>query len=146
PLAVYFHLGGTASNGVDYVKVGDSATIAAGALSADVVIDPIDDFLVEGTETGVLTLDPGACPAIFPPPPGCYELGTSRSAAAYIRDNDTISNIAPQVVITGPTNGQTFAFPTTIMIEAAVTDPDGYSSHVEFFANGRSIGEETINF
>lgn len=146
PLTVYFHLGGTASNGVDYVKVGDSATIAAGALSADVVIDPIDDFLVEGTETVVLTLDPVACPAIFPPPPGCYELGALRSAVAYIRDNDTISNLPPKVAITDPTNGQSFAFPATIPIQADVTDPDGYSSFVEFFANGRKIGEETIDF
>jgi len=146
PLTVYFHLGGTASNGVDYAKVGDSATIAAGAVSADVVIDPIDDFLVEGTETVVLTLDPVACPAIFPPPPGCYELGLSRSAIAYIRDNDTNSNLLPNVVITAPTNGQSFAFPATISISADVTDPDGYSSFVEFFANGRKIGEETIDF
>ena len=146
PLTVYFHLSGTASNGVDYAKVGDSATIAAGAFSADVVIDPIDDFLVEGKETVVLTLDPAVCVAIFPPPPGCYELGASRSAVAYIRDNDTESNLPPKVVITTPTNGQSFAFAGTITVEAAVTDPDGYSWHVEFFANSREIGEETINF
>jgi len=100
PLTVYFHLSGTASNGVDYAKVGDSATIGAGTFTADVVIDPIDDFLVEGTETVVLTLEPVACVAIFPPPPGCYELGALRSAVAYIRDNDATSNLPPIVTIT----------------------------------------------
>ncbi len=146
PLTVYFRLSGTASNGVDYEKVGESVIIPAGASAADVGIDPIDDFLVEGTETVVLTLEPIFCPAIFPPPPGCYTLGALRSAVAYIRDNDTVSNALPDVVITQPKNGEVFVAPDKITIEAAVTDPDGYVSHVDFFANGRKIGEETINF
>jgi len=148
PLTVYFHMSGTASNGVDYETVGDSVTIPEGSLSADVVIDPIDDFLVEGTESVILTLEPVACPAIFPPPPGCYQLGDPRSAIAFIRDNDTntVDNLPPKVVLTKPTNDTVFPYPSTITLEAEVTDPDGYSTHVDFFANDRKIGESDIAF
>src|ERR1043166_2602156 len=143
-LTVFFRLSGTASNGVDYAKVEESVVIPAGSASADVVIDPIDDFLTEGTETVLLTIQPPVCIAIYPPPPGCYQVGLPRTAAAYIHDND--SNAVPKVVITQPDENATFVFPAAVHIEAEVTDPDGYSSHIEFLANGRKIGEETINY
>jgi hypothetical protein len=142
PLIVYYRIGGTASNGEDYAKIESPIIIPAGALSADLTIDPIDDSLTEGTETVIISLEPIACPAIFPSPPGCYQIGASRSAVAFIRDND--SNAAPKVVLTQPAEGADFPYPSIVHIEADVTDPDGYSSHVEFFANGVKIGEETI--
>lgn len=145
-LTVYFRLSGTASNGVDYEKVEDRVTIPAGATSADVTIFPIDDFLVEGTESVVLTVEPPVCVAIFPPPPGCYQVGTPRTATAYIRDNDTVSNALPKVVITQPADGESFPEGKTITIESRVTDPDGYPTHLEVFANGRKIGETSVNF
>src|SRR5437660_672636 len=57
-LTVYFTIGGTATSGSDYQPLGDSVSIPAGAVSADVVVQPIDDSEAEGTETVVLTLYP----------------------------------------------------------------------------------------
>jgi len=138
-LTVFFRLSGTASNGVDYAKIGESITIPAGSSFADVVVDPIDDFLVEGTETVILTVQPPVCVGIYPPPPGCYQVGLPRTALAYIHDDDT--NLTPKVVITQPADNSGFVYPTSVHIEAEVTDPDGYSSQIEFLANGRVIGE-----
>src|SRR5262249_48837280 len=56
PLTVYYRLGGTASNGVDYQELPDSVTVAIGSSTADVVVEPIDDDLVEGPESVVLSL------------------------------------------------------------------------------------------
>ena len=62
-------MSGAALNGVDYQLLSGTTTIAAGALGVDVQVTPINDALVEGTETVVLTLAPGAygrgAPAMF---------------------------------------------------------------------------------
>src|SRR5258708_8533880 len=98
-LVVYYHIGGTASNGVDYETLPGTVTIPGGAASALIEVDPIDDFLVEGTETVVLEIVPPVCAAIFPPPPDCYLVGRDSRAVAYIHDNDINTNPPPVVTI-----------------------------------------------
>ena len=56
-LTVYFTLGGTAINGVDYVSITSPVTIPAGSSSVNVFVTPIIDSLVEGPETVTLTLE-----------------------------------------------------------------------------------------
>ncbi|TAK98470.1 MAG: hypothetical protein EPO07_12005, partial [Verrucomicrobia bacterium] len=80
-LVVYYSTSGSASNGVDYVSPGGSVTIPAGATSADIVITPIDDALLEGDESVTLTLANN--PA--------YDIGTPGSATLLIRDNEKVS-------------------------------------------------------
>jgi hypothetical protein len=58
PLTVDFALGGTASNGMDYVALAGAVTIPAGASYAVVNLSPIDDGIAEGSETVTLTLAP----------------------------------------------------------------------------------------
>ena len=53
---VFFTIGGTAINGVDYVAIPNSIVIPAGGLSVTLPIVPSDDPLVEGPETVTLTL------------------------------------------------------------------------------------------
>ncbi len=79
-LTVNFTLSGTASNGVDYSIVGSSVIIPAGASGADVTITPINDTSFEGTETIILTLDPGA-------------YGRGPSATMYLTDNETSAQL-----------------------------------------------------
>src|SRR5205814_63849 len=55
-LVVSYHIGGTASNGVDYETLSGTVTIPEGAVSALIEVDPIDDFLVEATETVILEI------------------------------------------------------------------------------------------
>jgi len=50
-LVVAYEIGGTATNGLDYIAIDSSITIPASVASADLVIAPIVDALPEGTET-----------------------------------------------------------------------------------------------
>jgi len=83
-LTVFYSVHGTASNGVDYVEIGNSATIPAGRHSASMVIVPIDDDSEEGIETVVLKLEPD--PTLGPV--ARYQIGRPDKAAAIIVDND----------------------------------------------------------
>src|SRR5262245_8323418 len=146
-LTVFYRISGTASNGVDYTKLSGEVTIPAGASSARIVVNPLDDNLIEPTESVVLILQEPACPAIFPPPAGCYALGEHRSATAYSRDDDTPPpNHLPVVRIIRPTNEMTFLAPANIEIVVEARDPDGWVPHMDFFANERKIGEQEIVF
>ncbi|MFT3784992.1 MAG: kelch repeat-containing protein [Tepidisphaeraceae bacterium] len=51
PLVLDVTLGGSAKNGIDYQTIATPITILAGQSTRDYVIKPIDDALVEGTET-----------------------------------------------------------------------------------------------
>src|SRR5262249_8424986 len=55
-IPVFFTLGGTATNGVDYVALTNSVTILTGMSSTNITVIPIDDSIFQGTQTIVLTL------------------------------------------------------------------------------------------
>src|SRR6185503_10873755 len=78
PLTVHFHVNGTALSGVDFVALGSSIEIAAGASTAVLAVTPLDDTIREVDERVVLTL--AADPA--------YVLGTTAPTTVTIRDND----------------------------------------------------------
>lgn len=84
-LTVHYHIGGTASNGVDYLELPGVVTIPAGRRGAEIRVVPIDDALPEPTETVLLglRLPPEAT---NPPPP--YYIGWPDRAGAVIVDND----------------------------------------------------------
>jgi hypothetical protein len=77
-LVVYYTVGGTATNGTDYAALSGTATILAGKTTVDILVTPVNDAVVEGKETVVLTLT--AKPA--------YKLGTAVSATVSLNDND----------------------------------------------------------
>ncbi len=145
-LRVYCHIGGTASNGVDYAAISNSIVIPAGQTSANIVINPLHDLLPEGTETVVLHIEPPICIAIYPPPPGCYQVGTPGEAVVSILDNDPPANVPPQVQIIKPFDGQMFLLPTNVTIVSDTVDADGYVWKTEFFADNNTIGEEARYF
>jgi hypothetical protein len=58
-ITVNYVMSGTASNGVDYTLVSGTVTLAAGEVSRTVVVDPLADALVEGTEWAILSLSDG---------------------------------------------------------------------------------------
>jgi hypothetical protein len=57
-LTVLYSVGGTASNGRDYKKLSGHLAIRAGASTANLVVQPIDDTIAESDETVILTLLP----------------------------------------------------------------------------------------
>ncbi len=146
PLEVSYHLGGVAKNGLDYQQLSGRVTIPAGEWCAPVVIRPIDDNLVEGSETVVIELGPVACPAIWPPSPQCYEVGEPARAVAFIRDNDENANRRPKIALTQPENGDVFTAPTDIELRAVAKDPDGWVGLVEFYSGKEKIGQVALNF
>ena len=82
-LTVRFALGGSATEGADYLAVGSAVVIPAGQSNAPVAIVPVDDASVEGTESVGLSL--AADPA--------YLLGSAVTAAVLIADNDFASTV-----------------------------------------------------
>ncbi len=153
PLTVSYRIGGTASNGVDYDKLPGQVTIPAHAETAEIVVNPIDDNLEEGTETVLLTLLPGYPPCLFAVPPceipipsiPAYYVGFPGEAVAFIRDNEP-ANQRPKVAIIKPQSSDTFPPSSDIAIDLGAQDPDGWVHSVEFFANGVKIGEQSIEF
>jgi hypothetical protein len=140
-LLVRYTISGTASNGVDYVTISNAVVIPKGAWSANVIIYPYGDNLIEGTETVVLRLEPVACVAIWPPPPECYLVGQPAEAIVFIRDCVPY-NRPPLVRIMQPPSGAKFLAPAKIHILADTVDPDGYVGKVEFFEGSNKIGEQ----
>jgi hypothetical protein len=140
-LKVSYRLAGTARNGIDYQLLPNVVIFQPGESSVEIVVLPIDDTLVEGTESVVPILLPGMNPA------APYIVGPKASAEAHIRDNDAPPpNTLPLVKIVRPENGAGFNAPATILIVAEVRDPDGWVGLVEFFANERKIGEQSVAF
>lgn len=142
PLTVYYSLDGSAKNGVDYKELLLSVVIPAGERSARIVVEPIDDTLVEGTEKVLITIQPPACLAIFPPPPDCYLAGRARQAVAYICDND-LPNRPPMARLVHPVDSQVFRAGADITLAAAAWDHDGSIKQVEFFEGTNSLGVTT---
>jgi hypothetical protein len=78
-LTIHYTLSGTAVNGIDYVSLPGSVSIPAGAASASVTVTPINDTLVEGNETVVLSLSADAA----------YTVGSPNAGIIIISDNDS---------------------------------------------------------
>lgn len=140
-LKVAYKIGGTAQNGVDYTELTGEVILPAEADSARLVVEPLADNLVEGTESVVIELDDQAWIGIYPPPPGCFRVGDLRRASAKILDRNEPVNRPPMIEIVKPTPGTMFQVPAEIPIVAAGVDPDGRIVKVEFFADGEKIGE-----
>src|SRR5947208_15185241 len=113
-MLVFYQLGGTASNGVDYAHLDNSVQIPAGALSASFTVKPIDDSLVEGNETVVaqITGSPLACATCG------YNIGVPSNAVVVIADNDGSTNHPPSVRLNSPQNGELFTAPATLALRA----------------------------
>jgi Ca2+-binding RTX toxin-like protein len=80
-LNVSYSVGGSATNGTDYVALTGSVSIPAGSSSAPISVVPIDDEDPEVNETVVVTILPG---------PG-YAVGTNSQGTVTIADDDGAS-------------------------------------------------------
>jgi hypothetical protein len=145
-LTVFYRIGGTASNGVDYAELPQSVVIAKGERSADLVVKPLGDALIENVESVCIRLEPPACVSIWPPPPECYLVGQPAEAAVFIRDCPVVTNRLPLVRIVKPYSGALFKAPATIGIVTDTVDMDGYVWRVEFYEGANKIGEESKMF
>jgi hypothetical protein len=107
-LDVTYNIGGTATNGIDYVALPGLVTIPAGERRADITIIPLDDGPPDITSTVILKLVPGTN----------YLLGYPQAAATIILDSQS-----PRAV-TGLMPGAAF--------NLSAAGPDGAWFHVEY--------------
>jgi hypothetical protein len=77
-VTVDYAIGGTASNGLDYVMLPGSVTVPAGERSAQINVVPVDDGPPDITSTVILKLQPDTN----------YIIGFPPKAAAIILDSD----------------------------------------------------------
>ncbi|MCX6857570.1 MAG: hypothetical protein NTV80_22015, partial [Verrucomicrobia bacterium] len=77
-LVVNFSLGGSALSGSDYKRVSGIAVIPANELTADIMIESIQDTIQEGPQTVILKLAANSD----------YAIGDSSTATVTIADND----------------------------------------------------------
>ena len=87
-VTIAYEAGGSATPGVDYAELSGRVVIPAGVEFVDVVVVPVDDAELEGSETVTLTIAPSSCAGIFPPPPECFNIGTPATASLTILDNE----------------------------------------------------------
>jgi hypothetical protein len=133
-LNVWYDLGGTASNGVDYALIPPHlVAIAAGEISNTIVIMPLKGAASGVAKTVTLTLTNSPLET-----PVNYQIGSPSTATVYIQNGGT--NLPPSVNIFSPQNGDVFYTPTNIQMLAKASDPDGSISNVEFYAGTTDLG------
>ena len=76
PLTIYYSVGGTASNGTDYVTLPGSVVIPAGLSALDILVTPIEGRASEGNLTVTVTILKDAL----------YSIGSKTSATIAIAD------------------------------------------------------------
>jgi hypothetical protein len=135
-LAVYYMIGGLASNGVDYARISGEVTIPAGAISGAIVITPLDNPPLPPLAYKTVALQ------LTPPPlaraeriPDEYQIGVPGNAVLEIT--------APPLGIYEPPNGAVFYTPTNIQITAIASGIGIFATNVEFFAGATDLGSGT---
>ncbi|HEY6564800.1 MAG TPA: trypsin-like serine protease, partial [Pirellulaceae bacterium] len=91
-LTVSFTVAGTATNGTDYSSLASQVTIPAGQSSTTITVNPVNDLLVEGTETVQLSLSAGSAYAVDT---------TAATAAVSITDNDAAATSVSLQIVDG---------------------------------------------
>ena len=100
-LTVNFTVGGTATSGSDYTAIGTSCGFTAGSATATETVSVLDDNLVEGNETVVVTLAAGTG----------YTVGSPSAATVTISDDDATVTVAATDATAGePSDSGTFTF------------------------------------
>jgi hypothetical protein len=98
PVTIFYRISGTASNGLDYVRITNSILIPAGQLATTLPIFPLHNGLVKGPATAILTLLTNAA----------YTLATPTNGTVIIDDDMpalTISAVVPNVLEGSGSNG-----------------------------------------
>jgi hypothetical protein len=136
-LTVYYLIGGTAENGLDYQTITNQVTILENSATASIRITPILDSEtpVELSDTVVLQLD---APPVGEP---SYTIGTPSNAVVTIAEVvSNTNNLPPVVRIVAPRNGAVFRRGSNILLAATATASSGSIVSVEFFANTTDLG------
>lgn len=131
PLDITLAIGGSASNGLDYVQVPATVTIPAGFQAVDLPIIPIANADRRGNHTVVLSLVTNSL----------YSF--ARASAKVTIVDDTYNLAPPTIAITQPTNGTVFHTPGTLDLQVEAGNGGAALKQVTYFANDDVIGRAT---
>jgi hypothetical protein len=121
-----------AAPGLDYVALASPVTIPAGSAATTLPVFVLNDATREGNESVVVTLSGGFD----------YVAGPPATDTVVIMDDD---NLAPSVTLTSPADGLVETFPSTILLAAVASDPDGSVAKVEYFNHGTNLlGQDAL--
>jgi uncharacterized protein YhjY with autotransporter beta-barrel domain len=132
PVTVNYTIGGTATLGDDYAVIGTSVTIAAGATSQTIVVDPNPNGTIEPDETVILTLAAGAG----------YTVGVPANATGTILNDDFPSVAVDSVTVAEGNSGTTNAVFTVQLSAPAASG--GVTFDIATFANTATAGEDFV--
>lgn len=134
-LNVFYNIGGSASNGVDYAEISNYVNIPGGAVSSTIVITPLETTS-SSTVTKTVFLQLAPAPTLNPVN---FGIGVPSNATVYIT-GPNVTNPPPAVAIISPANGTVFYTPTNIQLIAKASDADGTVTNVEFFSGSADLG------
>jgi len=77
-LTIFYTVSGTATNGTDYQTLTGSVIIGVGSSTATITVTVVDDFVMEGSETVIVTLTPS----------GTYTVKNPSQATVTIAEDD----------------------------------------------------------
>lgn len=135
-LAVSYAIAGTAVNGTDYTAISGTITIPDGASGADLVITPVNDTLVEGTETVTLTVLSSTG----------YGVDLPSAATLYIGDNETLPISVGYQTATGTTTEAPGALGEYRDIAVTLTAPSADAVTVEYTSGGGTAAGDDIDW
>jgi hypothetical protein len=120
PLTVRYAASGSALNGTDYSSLGSQVIIPAGAASADLTINPINDNIPEGAETVTVTIS---------------------TNAAYVRTTDANANAATINVI-----DDDIALVSVVASDPNATELNGDTGTFVISRTGSTAAPLTVNY
>ncbi|MDB6138597.1 MAG: Calx-beta protein, partial [Verrucomicrobiaceae bacterium] len=110
-------ISGTATNTTDYTTLPATVAFAANQTTATLNVVPVNDTLIEGPETVMITLNTGS-----------YDIGTNNSAVVTIADND----VPPSIYISNPSaQAPLIATGNGLIVSVTATD-DGLPSPLTY--------------
>ncbi|QHS63797.1 Calx-beta domain-containing protein [Chitinophaga agri] len=86
PVTVNLSIAGTATEGIDYTTPGTNATIPAGQNSVTLTVPVVDDNIIEGNETVIVTITDGIATNA-----GTFTASTANEATITISDDDNVA-------------------------------------------------------
>lgn len=140
PLKVFLAVFGTATPGADYERLPEIVTFPEGVSEIELLVQPFEDFTVEGLETVVVSV--GNELVAWAPE---HAIDPQRARAqVLIHDSDVAAG--PLLEIHRPVDGEVYEVGRAITIEATAIDPKAYISRVEFYDAEKLIGVSEITF
>lgn len=129
-LTVDLIIGGTASNGVDYVQISSTQTIPTGDLAIDIAVNPIVDLTTRGNKTVVLSVvNTNSAYAVR---------GLQRATVTIV--DDVYNILPPTISLVSPANGSVYGSSSPIVFEADASGLGDNVQYVSFFLDDMVLG------